>query len=509
MGRVLLAVLCGVVTSCSAPTARADAGTPEPLGGGGATGGGLGAGGGDTGGGDGSGGGSDGGGATIDAGTPDAGDPCAIADGTTFAPHLSVLRDGSVAEPPFFVSERLEFQVSGLPPCQPVDLSFSLDGGHHTSARFRASPGGTLSTRFDAPLSGGWTTADVDAPFWTMSGGTPLTPSNFDTLVGLQWDGGATSTLVPRALLPAGTLVTEFREATLEGLYANFYRPPGPGPFPAVVVWGGSDGALAGGLLSGSSFVHEGFAVLVIAYWAVPGKPGGMSRIPLEIFERGLQRVRALPGVKTDKVGIVGLSRGGEAALLVGAAFPTEVQAVVSIVGSGYGLAAPSSSTASTWTLDGGDVPFIAWPTGDGVTVARDAGYVVSFSAPFFDQGVSDAEDAGLLEQAQTPVERIRGPVLLWSSGDDGIWPSCRLSTAAWHRLVDAGHAAQWGDEATCFLTTGHSINPSRPGQPLVDTIDRGTGPSRTGYGGSAKADNDADRIVHDETVRFLHQALE
>jgi dienelactone hydrolase len=437
----------------------------------------------------------------------DAGDRCVAAPGTTFTPRLSVLLDGGAPAELSLTSDPLEFVVSGLPPCAEVQLTFTLDGGHTSQATFVASADGLVTTA-QAPRGGTWAGADLTGPFWSMSGGTPLTPQSNDLVLRAQWPGGTASTAVQRTVLPVGTVATEFREPGLTGLYGTFYRPPGPGPFPVVVVFGGSEGGLGGGQFTGRSLVKAGFAVLAIAYWGVQDKPQGMSRIPLEILQRAARRARLLPGVKSGKVALLGVSRGGEASLLAGASFPDEVQAVVALMPSGYAWAAPGSATTSTWTLDGGDVPFIAWPTGADTVVVRDAGYSVEFSAPFFTQGLEVAAASGVLDQAAISVERTAGPVLLWASGDDGIWPSCRLAEAAWDRLVDAGHATAFGDQFVCVPGAGHGVNPGRVGLPVFDLIDVGLGSPRTGFGGSASVDSAADREVLNAIVDFLQRAL-
>ncbi|MBL8919633.1 MAG: acyl-CoA thioesterase/BAAT N-terminal domain-containing protein [Myxococcaceae bacterium] len=427
-----------------------------------------------------------------------------------FAPHfVVVLIDGGSPPTPLFTRDRLDVRVVDLPPCRDVDVEFRLDGGFLARGRFRSSPGGAVSTTTDAPSAGTWAGVHPDGPFFSSSNGGAGSPTTHDLVLTGRWDGGAPFTaFVPRAVLPPGTVVTSFRETTAAGLYADFYRPPGPGPFPGVVVFGGSEGGLGGGQLTGQGLVREGFAVLAVAYWGVPGKPSGMSRIPLETFQRAVARLRQLPDVQQQKVALLGVSRGGEAALLAGSSFPADVQAVVALVPSGFAWAAPGSSTTSTWTLDGGDVPFLAWPTGSSSVITRDAGYQVTFSAPFFLGGYEAARDAGLAGRAQIAVENVNGPVLMLAAGDDGVWPSCALTSPAWERLVDAGHALARGDQFVCFPGAGHSINPSRAGFPLADLIDRGTASTRSGYGGSASTDNDVNHALWPLIRGFLADAL-
>lgn len=448
------------------------------------------------------------GGASADAGLTDAGLCSSVGP---WAPHLVIsLLDGGALPSPLFTRDRLDVRVVDLPPCRDVVLEFRLDAGFFAAARFTSDTSGIVSTSRDAPVAGAWSGVRPDALFFSMSNGGLSSPAVHHLSITGRWDGGvAFSSVVSREVLPPGTSITSFRETTPEGLYADFYRPPGVGPFPGVVVFGGSEGGLGGGVLTGSGLVRDGFAVLSIAYWGVTGKPSGMSRIPLETFQRAVQRLRALPDVKPNKIAVLGVSRGGEGALLAGAAFPADVQAVVSLVGSGFAWAAPGSSTVSTWTLDGGDVPFIPWPTGSNTTITRDGGITVTFSAPFFQRGVFNAADAGLLARAETRVESINGPVLLIAAGDDGIWPSCLLTDTAWNRLLDAGHVAARGDVYRCFADAGHSINPSRVGFPLVDLIDRGTGTNRTGYGGSAESDDAANRVLWVLIRDFLTVALQ
>jgi alpha-beta hydrolase superfamily lysophospholipase len=448
-------------------------------------------------------------GALSDAGQADAGLSCAAPG--PWAPHLVVtLLDGGALPSALNTRDRLDVRVVDLPPCRDVELEFRLDGGFVTRATFRSGVQGLVSTATDAPVSGAWTGVKPDALFFTSSNGGLSSPTSHTLFITGRYDGGAPiTTLIPREVLPPGTTVSTFRETTATGLYADFYRPPGVGPFPTVVVFGGSEGGLGGGALTGSGLVRDGFAVLAIAYWNVPGKPGGMNRIPLETFQRAVQRVRTLPDVRTQKIAVLGVSRGGEAALLAGASFPTDIQAVVSYVGSSFAWAAPGSSTAPTWTLDGGDVPFLPWPTGGNTTFTRDSGITASSGEPFFRRGYESAADAGFLPLVITRVERIAGPVLILGSGDDQVWPSCLLSAPAFARLADAGHVTTWGDEYRCFPGAGHSINLSRIGFPLADLIDRGTSNPRSAYGGTAEVDDATNRLMGPLVTDFLTRALQ
>jgi dienelactone hydrolase len=145
------------------------------------------------------------------------------------------------------------------------------------------------------------------------------------------------SAAVSPATAPAGTeaLAVQWVEVTAPGLgimEAAVARPPGDGPFPAVILLHGRHGfghqyvqlaqeLARGGLLAvaacwfsrgdgpGSRFVTP------IACPNGPPMPGGGSPEALAIVRALVQATRTLPSVRADRVGLFGHSRGGGATL--------------------------------------------------------------------------------------------------------------------------------------------------------------------------------------------------
>jgi pimeloyl-ACP methyl ester carboxylesterase len=112
--------------------------------------------------------------------------------------------------------------------------------------------------------------------------------------------------------------------------------------------------------------------------------------------------------VDRNHVLVAGESRGGEAALLLGAHFPRLVNGVIagvpsSVVNPGW----PDTSNPA-WTVRGRPLPAVS-PSGTA--------------------------------KAVIPVERIRGPVLLTCGEQDRIWPSCAHVDAITLRLRGQGFA--------------------------------------------------------------------
>jgi dienelactone hydrolase len=150
--------------------------------------------------------------------------------------------------------------------------------------------------------------------------------------------GPATAPVVSKAATPAGGggLEVEWVQVTAPDvgeMLAAVARPPGAGPFPAVVLFHGSHGfareyvqlaqALArGGVLAVAPCWFSGGggegAKAVSPPIPCPGappvsEPGG--RLAVRTVAALVQAVRTLPGVQPDRVGLFGHSRGSGATL--------------------------------------------------------------------------------------------------------------------------------------------------------------------------------------------------
>ena len=105
------------------------------------------------------------------------------------------------------------------------------------------------------------------------------------------------------------------------------YGPSTPRPHPAVIVLGGVGGGLREG--GAEALASEGFAALALAYFGVDPLPRELVEVPLEYFGKALGWLKSQPEVDADRMAVVGNSKGGELALLLGASYPEDVKAVV------------------------------------------------------------------------------------------------------------------------------------------------------------------------------------
>jgi hypothetical protein len=162
----------------------------------------------------------------------------------------------------------------------------------------------------------------------------------------------ASTTLVRRA--PTSGLVTRGESLNQTGFIGRFVYRRDAKRRTAIVLLGGSEGGLPDAL-SVDVLAAEGYSVLALGYFKLPGLSQQLSRIPLEYFERALRWMDTQPEVDPRHIAILGVSRGSEAALLSGAYFPGLVSSVIALDPSSVAIrcdssaAHPRSSVSRLW----------------------------------------------------------------------------------------------------------------------------------------------------------------
>ena len=151
----------------------------------------------------------------------------------------------------------------------------------------------------------------------------------------------------------------------------------------------------------------HGYPVLQLAYFGEAGLPGELREIPLEYFRRALERLRA--DAAAERIVVLGYSRGGELALILGSRFPELVD----------GVAAYAPSSVVNSSLDCGP----AWTQGGRPLAAATC-------AEFGNTGPANAN-------AIIPVERIDGPLLTVAGIADAVWPAASYAAAIADRLEE------------------------------------------------------------------------
>lgn len=425
------------------------------------------------------------------------------------------------------VDAPVSVRLSGLAPGQEVTLRAEmLDdnlGRWRSEATYRADAGGGVDVATRPSLSGSYTGTDANGLFWSMEpdGGAngpaatlflkytnfeakPVLPITFAVIVAGQQVATAT---LDRRFVAGGVTRTPIRE---RGLYGSLFLPPGNGPFNGVVTFGGSEGGLSED--RAALLASHGFAALALAYFHVGGLPSALADIPLEYFETALDWLTAQPTVRKQPPAVTGASRGGELSLLLGAAFPDKIGAVVAYVPSGvvwgsYGAGSMGSRFA--WTYRGMPLPYlratvpadVVQRLADERMQAMQTGKARSTAANFIAQLIYATNRA----EAEIPVERTRCPVLLVSGEADDEWPSTELAAVAVDRLA-ANHFA-YPVAHLHYPNAGHLIGP--PHRPT--TVNRSYSyysMTIQGYGGTGPGNAAANADSWPKVLTFLDEHL-
>jgi len=227
---------------------------------------------------------------------------------------------------------------------------------------------------------------------------------------------------------PKGTVRIDMRE---NGLYGEFYAPERPKNsttrFPAVIVLEGSAPGLHDISYLASQFASNGVAALALAYWGEQGLPSTLEGIPLEYFDTALAALKARPEVDGDRIGVLGVSRGAEAAFMLAARNPS-IRAVVAagpsgVLWQGYNPKAPGQG-GPAWTLAGQPQAFLS----PDISLYDPKAMPLMYTAAL--------AKAGDTSPAIIPVERINGPILMMSGQEDQIWPSAQMAQLIEGRLL-------------------------------------------------------------------------
>ena len=219
------------------------------------------------------------------------------------------------------------------------------------------------------------------------------------------------------------------------GLVADFFSPKTKGKHPGIIVIGGSQGGIVRASATAELLATAGYAALAVAYFKFEQLPKHLIEIPLECFKDAIDWMCSNPSVDADRLGFMGVSKGGEASLLVGATY-SQIKAVVAYVPShvvfqGIDYKWPQSTSGrSSWTLQGKPMPFV--PYRFKFQSMRKNGFLRGLY-------LGSLQDLPAVERAIIHVERTKCPVMLVSGKKYPVWPSSLMCSCIENRLNGFG----------------------------------------------------------------------
>jgi dienelactone hydrolase len=356
---------------------------------------------------------------------------------------VSVVPRTSAADQPFHV------RITGLHPRSSAEVRLRVRDARgkvwRSSATFRADARGVVDADRAAARSGSYRGRWGMGLFASLTTPTRASFYRFETAgaepfrVEVRVRGRPVASQTFRRVMP-GAVVGQSVSIADAGFYGVYdVRQEPASPSPAILLLGGSEGGLP--ILPGrvSMLAARGYPTLGVAYFRAPGLPQTLARIPLEYFERALTWLRAQPQVDPSRIVVIGVSRGSEAAQLLGVYYPSLVSGVVASVPSNVALCGFPDCSQPAWMFQGSPVP-----------------YTQQFSDPYPTDNPA----------AIIPDERIHGPVFTVCGGRDLVWLSCQYARAIADRLSAFGHP--YRDISYAYPRAGHSVGGFVPYSPVA-----------------------------------------
>lgn len=372
--------------------------------------------------------------------------------------HGSLVIDAPSSSPN---DDAIAIRITGADPEAKLRFEAALvdhDGVEWTSrATFRADERGVVDLTAHAPESGSYEGIEPMGWLWSMETDADVRGATLDGAPTVAVDLVAESDTgrVERTITRQCYDPDIESEELADDLVGRIFLPPGDGPHPGVLLLHGSGGRLP--TRAAQALATHGFAVFAVRYVGEHDSiPDEHRSIPLSYFDRAAEWFRSLDAVHSGTLGVMGGSRGGELALLLGSRFEW-VSAVVALAASGVAWDTPSGDPG--WIEGGEAVPHLK-----GKPIPRET--------------VAGGLDDEPVDAAAIPVEKTDGPVLLVSGEQDRVWPATVLCEIAVDRLERSEFGHDF--EHLVFEDTGHLI--STPYAPLTGFEASGGTPRGTAH---------------------------
>lgn len=330
-------------------------------------------------------------------------------------------------------------------------------------ATFSVDQNGQIEVGSQIPLTGTYHDIDGMGLFWSMEerrdidasfSRAPLDPINIE-FIAKNDDATLAIAQIERLLVDPKVVRQPVRE---NGLIGTLFLPSADETeYPVIIVLSESVDSI--GESKAALFASHGYATLALYYFRGTPHPGDLLNVSVEYFGDAIAWLQAHDSIDGEKIGIVGASRGGELALLLGS-FYSDIKAVVAYVPSGVvfqGIDSKSWESQPAWLYKGAPIPYIPFAFGDfQIHITEQTLNVAPIAYAHLYRDSYHKVDA--IDDVTIPVENIQGPVLLISGRDDQMWPSALLSELVIERLRNRNHPYSY--QHLSYDGAGHGIFP-------------------------------------------------
>ncbi len=410
--------------------------------------------------------------------------------GLSLIPLLSLRAQNMETVPQrVMMDEPASIRASGLQPNQRVTIRAELvDGAQErwsSQADFVSDGQGCVDTSKDAAVAGSYKGISASGLIWSMTPSSRKAPRYRPPQeLGVQAiefhlmlkNAEVASARLEQAPIAEGVERVIIRYGDVRG---TLFRPPGNEKHPGVLVLGGSEGGLPS--RRAAWLASHGFAAFALAYFRFEDLPKDLAGIPLEYFGRALTWMANRPEIASDRIAVMGISRGAELALQLGSMYP-RIRAIVAYSPANvrYPACCGFTPVPYAWSWNGNGLAF---------RPVRPRAALV-----------------GMAMRAEIEVERIQGPVLLVSGGSDRVWDSKSMADSIVARLKR--HDFTYRVEHLNYAHAGHAA-----GRPEIVPTWQGAVRNRTSgndveMGGTPEGNAESSLDAIPKVIEFLRQSL-
>ena len=282
------------------------------------------------------------------------------------------------------------------------------------------------------------------------------------------------------------------------GIQANYFVKTNTKRSTSIVLIGGGQW----GDYWGQQFANRGYSGLSLPYTQREGLPKLPEEINLEYFEKALAWLKKQPEVDPNKIIVMGASRNAELALLLASVFPRSISGVVAYAPSAVSwsntvLPYNSNELKSSWKYKGLDIPYVPMDKISGNQLNS------INMLEYWNKGLQKADFIG---QAAIKVEKINGPILLFSGKDDQVWPSSIMADMIEKRLET--NTFEHSFQNIKYENAGHLIssNPDDNTSYRTGTIKISGKDYEYEYGGNDEGNFKAKRDAKLKLMEFLEK---
>lgn len=187
-----------------------------------------------------------------------------------------------------------------------------------------------------------------------------------------------------------------------------------------IIVMSGSNGGMNLTKQCAEFYSRNGIPALALALFATKGTTPFLDRVPVEYVENA---IKWLHGQGYQKIGVDGMSKGSEMALVAASMF-SDISCVIARVPSHFvseGLTGRKKdkgpSGTSCWSYRNQELPFAPYKT-------RTFDIKKMFKEEKEMHIITFNRDKEVTPESLIAIEKIKAPILFLSSRNDTVWPS-------------------------------------------------------------------------------------